>query len=333
MVPANRPIGPTLIIWCTTGVSASRAPASAATLGDQTPQQITTLSVAISPLEVTTPGHPVAVGVDVKHLGTGQDGQRAGGLRLLAHQRPGPQRVDHADRGEVAAAEDHRRVQVGDQLLDAFRGEVLGRDAPGLGLRGAAAQLLHPLRRAGHLDAAGLGEHAERLVLLGGVPGQLEHQPRVLDREDEVGRVPGGAARVGQRPLVHQDEVPPAEQGQVVNQAVADDARADDYGARARRNVTHGLLQVVPRGRSSRCSGESSWNNGRNSSPSRSRVGRARCRVSGGAHLARALSSTVSRVMPLLSHGQAVGDWRCDHRNTKRVARAASSPLGRCRFA
>ena len=55
MVPANRSIGPTLIIWCTVGVSASRAPASAATLGDQTPQQITTFSVAISPLLVTTP--------------------------------------------------------------------------------------------------------------------------------------------------------------------------------------------------------------------------------------------------------------------------------------
>ena len=49
VVPANRPIGPTLIIWCTVGVSASRAPASAATLADQTPQQMTTLSVAISP--------------------------------------------------------------------------------------------------------------------------------------------------------------------------------------------------------------------------------------------------------------------------------------------
>jgi len=55
VVPANRPIGPTLIIWCTAGVSASRAPASAATLVDHTPQQITTFSVAISPLLVTTP--------------------------------------------------------------------------------------------------------------------------------------------------------------------------------------------------------------------------------------------------------------------------------------
>src|ERR1700677_639256 len=46
-VSANSAIGPTLIIWCTHGVSASRAPAIRAILGDQTPQQITTLSVAM----------------------------------------------------------------------------------------------------------------------------------------------------------------------------------------------------------------------------------------------------------------------------------------------
>ncbi len=52
---ANSAIGPTLIIWCTTGVSASLAPAIRATRGDQTPQQITTLSVEISPALVVTP--------------------------------------------------------------------------------------------------------------------------------------------------------------------------------------------------------------------------------------------------------------------------------------
>ena len=48
-------MGPTLIIWCTVGVSASRAPAIRAIRGDHTPQQITTLSVAISPADVETP--------------------------------------------------------------------------------------------------------------------------------------------------------------------------------------------------------------------------------------------------------------------------------------
>ncbi len=52
---ANSAIGPTLIIWCTVGVSASLAPAIRAIRGDQTPQQMTTLSVAISPWLVVTP--------------------------------------------------------------------------------------------------------------------------------------------------------------------------------------------------------------------------------------------------------------------------------------
>ena len=55
MVPANSAIGPTLIIWCTIGVSASRAPAIRAIRGDHTPQQMTTLPVSISPAVVTTP--------------------------------------------------------------------------------------------------------------------------------------------------------------------------------------------------------------------------------------------------------------------------------------
>src|ERR1700677_219133 len=54
-VSANSAIGPTLIIWWTQGVSASRAPAIRAILGDHTPQQITTLSVSISPSLVVTP--------------------------------------------------------------------------------------------------------------------------------------------------------------------------------------------------------------------------------------------------------------------------------------
>ena len=122
MVPANRPIGPTLIIWCTAGVSASRAPASAATFGDHTPQQITTFSVAISPLLVTTPVTRSAAVVMSSTSAPEIDGQRPRRLGLLAHQRARAQRVDDADGGEVAAAEDDRRVEVGDELLHAPRG-------------------------------------------------------------------------------------------------------------------------------------------------------------------------------------------------------------------
>ncbi len=54
-VSANSGIGPTLIIWCTIGVSGIRAPAIAATRGLHTPQQIATTSVAMSPWLVRTP--------------------------------------------------------------------------------------------------------------------------------------------------------------------------------------------------------------------------------------------------------------------------------------
>ena len=53
-MPANSEIGPTLIIWCTIGVSASRAPAIRAMRGLQTPQQITQMPVSMSPALVRT---------------------------------------------------------------------------------------------------------------------------------------------------------------------------------------------------------------------------------------------------------------------------------------
>ena len=48
-VSANSGIGPTLIIWWTTGVSGMQAPAIRARRGLQTPQQITQMSVSMSP--------------------------------------------------------------------------------------------------------------------------------------------------------------------------------------------------------------------------------------------------------------------------------------------
>ena len=57
---ANSAIGLMLIIWCTVGVSASRAPAIPVIRGDHTPQQMTTLSVSISPALVVTDAHPPA---------------------------------------------------------------------------------------------------------------------------------------------------------------------------------------------------------------------------------------------------------------------------------
>ena len=89
--------------------------------------------------------------------------------------------------------------------------------------------------RAGDLDPAALGEDAHLLVLLDAVGGQRGHLARVVGQEDEVRGVAGRAARVGQRALLDLDDVAPAQPGEVVDEAVADDARADDDDARGTR--------------------------------------------------------------------------------------------------
>ena len=233
---ANRGTGPMSIIWWTIGVSGIEAPAIAAIRGLQTPQQTTTRSASMSPRVVRTrrtrppstsmPSTSVAaLTVSAPRL-----------LRGLAHQRPGAERVDDAGAGGVEAAEDHDLVEVGDELAHLRRGQQRDRlDAPGLRRGDAPGELLHPLRRAGDLDAAAFREDPERAVLADALHRQRGHLARVVHGEDEVRRVPGRAARVGQRALVDQHELRGAEAREVVREAVADDAGADDHDLRRLR--------------------------------------------------------------------------------------------------
>ena len=62
----------------------------------------------------------------------------------------------------------------------------------------------------------------------------------MVDQVDEVGRVAGRAARVGQRALVEQHDVAPAETAEVIGDAVADDPGADDDDARVLRDAHSG---------------------------------------------------------------------------------------------
>jgi hypothetical protein len=103
-------------------------------------------------------------------------------------------------------------------------------------------QLLHALLRARDLEAAGLDEDPELLVLPHAVRGQIGDLPGVVDREDEVGRVPGRPTGVGQRALVDLHDVVPSEPGEVMHKAVADDAGADHHAAGVPRDVTHRSL-------------------------------------------------------------------------------------------
>ena len=196
VAPANRGTGPMSIIWWIAGVNGidgaghareQRAPDAAADhdrLG---------LDVAVGGADAAD---AAALGVDPGHLDVRDDRERAGGLRLLAHQRAGAQRVDDGDALRVEAADDHLLVEERHQLLDlGRRHEPHALDAPRLRRGHPAAQLLHPLLGARDLDAAGLREDVQLLVLAHAVQRQRGHLARVVDREDEVRRVAGRAAR------------------------------------------------------------------------------------------------------------------------------------------
>ena len=186
--------------------------------------------------------HPADVGVR-EHL------QAARLDPPLAHDRARAQGVDDGDRRAVEAAEQDRLVDVGHELLDLGRSHEPRRvDAPRLRRRHPAAELLHPLLGARDLDPAALGVDAHLDVLPLRLERELRHLLRVVDREDEVRGVAGRAAGVGQRALVDLDDVRPAEPGQVVGEAVADDAAADHDGPGARWEVAHGISCSCARG-------------------------------------------------------------------------------------
>ena len=217
-------------------------------------------------------------------IGEGLQGAHLDGL--LAHERAGTQRVADADALGVEAAEDDGLVDEGHHLLDLIRREqahVL--DAPGLAGGDAASELLHALGRAGDLDATGLEERVEFLVLLEAVERELGHLLVVIDEEDEVGRVSGRPAGIGQRALVDLDDVAPAQAGQVVGDGVAHDAGADDDALGLARQVAHpssssrnGVVQIARRTSVSKpVTWEDMTSAARSASPSRMATSRSRC--------------------------------------------------------
>ena len=179
--------------------------------------------------------HVAVFDIDPGDLGHRRDLEGAHRLRALAHDRAGPQRVDDADPRRREAAQDDVRVDVGDHRLDLLGRDQFRVDPPRARRRHPALQLLHPLGRPGDLDPAALGEDAELLVLLDAIERQVRHLARVVGQEDEVGGVAGRAARVRERTLLDLRDVLPAESGEMVDKAVADDAGADDDNARSTR--------------------------------------------------------------------------------------------------
>ena len=116
-----------------------------------------------------------------------------------------------------------------------------------LGHGGGPAKLGHPLGRPRHDEAADLlppgrvaGLPLQPGVQLGAVLVDPRHAVAGAEPADQPGRVPGRAA--GEPALLQQDDVVPAELGEVVGDATADDPAADDDDLRlaGRRGVHAG---------------------------------------------------------------------------------------------
>ena len=142
-------------------------------------------------------------------------------------------RVDLSVAGEPERAEHvvdlHRRPE----LLGTLRADHLAVQVVGDRVGGGTPELGHPVLGAGHDHAAdvavaggesGLG--LERGVQLGGVLHQPGARLGRAERPDQPGRVPGRASR--EPPLLEQEDVGPAQLGQVVGDRAADHSPADD---------------------------------------------------------------------------------------------------------
>ncbi len=184
--------------------------------------------------------HAPVAAVDVEHLDTFETGGA-----VLA--RTLDERRDHVDRarvavlGDPAAAEKPPRLEQRVERAHLLRADdVDAGDAEGVVHRRDALELLEARLAVGDAEAAHLakarGLPGLLLELVDEAHGVLA-QPGVAlvgaHGADQPGRVPAGAA--GKLPALEQHHVAPAELGQVIGDARADDAAADDDRAGALR--------------------------------------------------------------------------------------------------
>ena len=182
------------------------------------------------------PPDPSALDVEAEDLGVREHPERAFGPAALTHDRPRPQRVDDSGRGRVEAADDHRLLDVGDELLHLRRCHERRRlDSPRDRRGEPAPELLEALLGPGNLDAAARGEDAELLYWR-----TLSSVSWVTSREWSTGKMkleawPVEPPGFGKRALVKEHHAVPAEPAQVVGDAVTDDPRPDHDRLRSRR--------------------------------------------------------------------------------------------------
>ena len=181
------------------------------------------------------PAHPPVAHLDPGHPGVGEDpaaaaprpvGQRVGQLRgvdVAVGRQPG--RAEHA-------LGRHQR----EELLRLVGRDQLQRQPEGLRPARLPAQLLHPLLGRGEPDPAAFGPARVEVGLLPDPPVEVDRVHHHLGQRDRAAQLPDQPGRVegragGELVAVDEDDVVPAQLGEVVGERGAADAAADDHAA------------------------------------------------------------------------------------------------------
>ena len=196
------------------------------------PAALTTVSQRIVPLSVSTASNAVVPDLETRdqgllfHRGAAVHGP-------LGHGHGQAAGVGLAVGGHEGRADDPLHVQDGAELQRLFGGDHVEVETEAAGGGGPLLQFEDPLLGARQMEAAALlpARRESRLRLQGLVEADavLQHPGHVpvgAELSHEARRMPGGAA--GQFALFQEDHIAPSHLGQVVGDAAAHDASADN---------------------------------------------------------------------------------------------------------
>ena len=188
-------------------------------------------------------GHPAVARRHPGDLDVLQD-RRAALTRALGEAERDVGRVGLAVGRQEDAADHPVEVEQRVRRAALRRGQDMGLEAEAAGHRRAAAQFLEAVLRERHRQRAVLavaggdpGLGLERVVQLGRILGEAGHVVGGAQLADQAGSVPGGAG--GEAFALQQQDVGPAELGEVVGDRAADHPTADDHHPGLPRQFRH----------------------------------------------------------------------------------------------
>ena len=232
-VSSKSGIGPTVMNWCTAGVSGIEAPAMRAIRGLHTPQATKTVSASISPSSVRTRRtRPFSVSIPV----TSRPARIVSAPSCCADSRISvPARSGSTT--ETPGVYQPPRITPGSTYGTCSTTPAgVSSSVPG-----SPHAVADDWRRCSSSSRSSVRATSTPPLTVSTPSSSywraLSFVSAVISFEWSTGKMkfeawPGRAAGVRQAALLDQDEVAPAEPGEVVDEAVADDAGADDDGAR-----------------------------------------------------------------------------------------------------